>query len=273
MIAVFALGNQWANGQFVERVYSVATAKINEPLRIALLTDLHQTRYGEKSERLIAALEKSSPDLIVFGGDMTDMRADLAVFRNLLDQLGKRFPLVFAAGNHEVWTEQLLEIKQMVKAHGGTVLDGVCEDLEFRNQKITVCGLDDPAVGSQRYMTQLEKVFSSEREPQAFSLMISHRPEWRRIEPFVEKGFDLILSGHAHGGQIRIPGLLNGIFAPGQGFFPKISGGEYHHQQTVQIVSRGLTRDSFGFPRIFNQPELVLIDLIPQPNQEQRQNC
>ncbi len=266
VIASLAIGNQWVNDQFIERVYSVSTTKISQPVRIALLTDLHQTRYGERSERLVAAIERSAPDLVVFGGDMTDLRAEPVVFRNLLDQLGERYPLAFVAGNHEVWTEQLVEIKEMVKAHGGMVLDGVCVNLELREQRMTLCGLDDPVAGSQRYKTQLEKVFSSERSPEVFSLMISHRPEWRRIKLFVEAGFDLILSGHTHGGQIRIPGLLNGLFAPNQGLFPKISGGEYFHQQTVQIVSRGLTRDSFGFPRIFNQPELVIIDLKPQKN-------
>jgi predicted MPP superfamily phosphohydrolase len=266
VIASLAIGNQWVNDQFIERVYSVSTTKISQPVRIALLTDLHQTRYGERSERLVAAIERSAPDLVVFGGDMTDLRADPVVFRNLLDQLGERFPLAFVAGNHEVWTEQLVEIKEMVKAHSGIVLDGVCVDLELREQRMTLCGLDDPVVGLQRYKTQLEKVLSSERSPEDFSLMISHRPEWRRIKLFVEAGFDLILSGHTHGGQIRIPGLLNGLFAPNQGLSPKISGGEYFHQQTVQIVSRGLTRDSFGFPRIFNQPELVIIDLKPQEN-------
>lgn len=264
VIASLAIGNQWVNDQFIERAYSVSTTKISQSLRIALLTDLHQTRYGERSERLIDVLERLSPDLVVFGGDMTDMRADLAIFCNLLDQLGGRFPLAFVAGNHEVWTEQLVEIKEMVKAHGGMVLDGVCVDLELREQKMTLCGLDDPVVNLQRYKSQLEKVLSRERSPEDFSLMLSHRPEWHRIKLFVDAGFDLILSGHTHGGQIRIPGLLNGLFAPNQGFFPKISGGEYFHQQTVQIVSRGLTRDSFGFPRIFNRPELVIIDLKPQ---------
>ena len=92
--------------------------------------------------------------------------------------------------------------------------------------------------------------------------MLAHRPE--RIKDYLAYGFDLILSGHAHGGQWRIPGLLNGLLAPNQGLFPQYAGGRYDWEGTVFLVSRGLARESTRVPRIFNPPELVAVDLVPE---------
>ena len=95
-----------------------------------------------------------------------------------------------------------------------------------------------------------------------FSVLLAHRPE--RIEDYLQYPFDLIVSGHAHGGQWRIPGILNGLLAPNQGFFPPYAGGQYDFADTTLIVSRGLARESTRIPRIFNRPELVVIDLVPE---------
>jgi len=94
-----------------------------------------------------------------------------------------------------------------------------------------------------------------------FTLLLSHRPE--RIEDYLGYPFDLILSGHAHGGQWRLPGIVNGLYAPNQGLFPKYAGGRYDFEDTAFLVSRGLARESTKIPRVFNRPELVVVDLIP----------
>ena len=93
-----------------------------------------------------------------------------------------------------------------------------------------------------------------------YTILLSHRPEF--FELYAAQGFDLALCGHAHGGQFRIPGILNGLYAPNQGFFPKYAGGEYHKKRTVMIVSRGLARESTRVPRFYNRPELVIIDIV-----------
>lgn len=94
-----------------------------------------------------------------------------------------------------------------------------------------------------------------------FTLLLAHRPEY--IDHYLDYNFDLILSGHAHGGQWRLPGIINGLYAPNQGLFPKYAGGQYNINGTVFIVSRGLSRESTRIPRIFNRPELVIIDIVP----------
>ncbi|MDO4733224.1 MAG: metallophosphoesterase, partial [Bacillota bacterium] len=91
------------------------------------------------------------------------------------------------------------------------------------------------------------------------SILLSHRPECTAF--YESSGFDLELSGHAHGGQLRIPGLLNGLYAPNQGFFPKYAGGLYQLGKTSLLVSRGLCKSRL--PRVFNRPELAIIELLP----------
>ncbi|MBQ4118259.1 MAG: metallophosphoesterase, partial [Oscillospiraceae bacterium] len=95
---------------------------------------------------------------------------------------------------------------------------------------------------------------------ESFNVLLVHRPEY--IEQYAKLGFDLVLCGHAHGGQWRIPGVLNGIYAPGQGVFPKYAGGIYEVNGTTLVVSRGLAKESTPIPRVFNRPELVIIDII-----------
>ena len=95
---------------------------------------------------------------------------------------------------------------------------------------------------------------------ESFNLLLIHAPD--NFEDYARLGFDLVLCGHTHGGQWRIPGLLNGIYAPGQGLFPKYAGGLYEKDGTTMIVSRGLAKESTYIPRIFNRPELVIIDIV-----------
>ena len=94
-------------------------------------------------------------------------------------------------------------------------------------------------------------------------LLIAHFPE--QIDEYLKGNFDIVLSGHAHGGQWRIPGLIDGVYAPGQGLFPKYTSGVYMHGDTAHIVSRGLWKPStlIAVPRVFNRPELVIIDIKP----------
>ena len=101
------------------------------------------------------------------------------------------------------------------------------------------------------------------QDGEAFSILLTHRPE--RVEDYVGRGFDLVLAGHAHGGQWRLPGLINGLIAPNQGLFPRYAGGRYALDgDTTMIVSRGLARESTRIPRLFNRPELVVVDILPE---------
>ena len=106
----------------------------------------------------------------------------------------------------------------------------------------------------------IEQVKENFHFEESFNILLIHRPE--NFEHYADLGFDLVLAGHAHGGQWRIPGLLNGLYCPGEGLFPKYAGGLYQIDGTTMIVSRGLAKESNFVPRIFNRPELVIIDIV-----------
>jgi predicted MPP superfamily phosphohydrolase len=139
-------------------------------------------------------------------------------------------------------------------------LEGDRRVVEVRGQRINICGIDDPSIGRFNFDRQLENAFDSV-DSNLYTILLSHRPE--RFQQLSEYECDLILSGHAHGGQWRIPFILDGLIAPNQGIFPKYTSGTHTLNDTKMIVSRGLARESTRIPRVFNPPELVVIDIVP----------
>ena len=127
---------------------------------------------------------------------------------------------------------------------------------------LRICGVDDPSAfaGESGWLEQFRACQALTGDSR-YTVLLSHRPE--RGEDYQGKGFDLVLAGHAHGGQWRIPGVLNGLLAPDQGLLPAYAGGLYALEDTTLVVSRGLARESTRVPRLFNPPELVILDVIP----------
>ena len=140
------------------------------------------------------------------------------------------------------------------------MLEGACVPVAVDGQTIQLCGVDDPAAGEAVWRAQLARA-AAQADPDLFTILLTHRPE--RVEAYRGRGFDLILAGHAHGGQWRLPGVVNGLLAPDQGLFPPYAGGRYELEGGTLIVSRGLARESTRVPRVFNRPELVIIDVTP----------
>lgn len=244
--------------------YVLESEKIARPVRIALITDLHSCYYGDGQSRLIEAVNKQQPDIILLGGDICDDRIPNDNTEALLKGIAGEYPCFYVTGNHEYWSDDINSILDLFRSYDVTILDGDSVTLEVNGQKINLCGISDPDMeaytdSSVSWEQQLENV-SETYANGYYTILLSHRPE--RIGSYQNRGFDLVLSGHAHGGQWRIPGILNGLFAPDQGLFPKYAGGKYLFGDTTMIVSRGLARESTPVPRIFNRPELVVIDLL-----------
>ena len=186
---------------------------------------------------------------------MEEWRALLTVKR-----LADRWPVYYASGNHEYRTGRLAEVKKLLTACGAVVLDGRCVRMAARGQMVQIGGIDDPETGEENWQTQLSAA-SGGLDGSHFSILLTHRPE--RVADYAGSGFDLVLAGHAHGGQWRLPGLINGVLAPNQGLFPVYAGGRYELGNATLIVSRGLARESTRIPRLFNRPELVVVDVRP----------
>ncbi len=243
--------------------YTVRSGKISTGFRLLHLSDLHSSSYGEREENLIGQIDSLCPDAVMLTGDIADNRVPNGNAYALAAYIGKKYRCFYVEGNHEVYTGRAAEIKARFRSYGFTVLEGGKSRLAVGKELITVCGIDDPYglpdAKGRMWEEQLSdcSAFSGN---DSFSILLTHRPE--PVDFYKETGFDLILAGHAHGGQVILPGILNGLYAPHQGWFPKYAGGRYDLGGKTMIVSRGLSK--YVKPRIFNRPELVLIRVIPE---------
>ncbi|MGE5578764.1 MAG: metallophosphoesterase [Bacillota bacterium] len=177
--------------------------------------------------------------------------------------MSAKYPCYYVSGNHEIWSDKADDFKDILASYGVSVLEGTAETLEVGGEKIRISGIDDPETDrypsrSAPYATQIRRL-SVSTDNEVFTVLLSHRPE--RINELLPLRPDLVLSGHAHGGQWRLPVIMeNGLLAPNQGLFPEYTSGQYVFEETALIVSRGLARESTRIiPRIFNNPELVII--------------
>lgn len=247
------------------RRYEIITDKTAESVRIALVTDLHSCRYGKEEKELIWAIDSQHPDVVLLGGDICDDKISDDNVEFLLRGIADRYLCYYVTGNHEYWSGRIDDMLELFRSYGVTVLDGSCDTPEINGQQLVICGITDP--DAMRYTTdgmdsksQLDAIAET-IDDDHYTILLTHRPEL--IELYRQYPFDLILSGHAHGGQWRLPGVVNGLFAPDQGFLPEYAGGVYKLPDTTMIVSRGLARESIPVPRIFNRPELVIVTLTP----------
>lgn len=253
VLAVIAL-----DPRMTVRRYSVESEKVNAPVRMAVLADFHGCNYGEGAERLISAVEAEAPDAVLLVGDIFDDVLPWDDSETLVRTLAAQYPCFYVTGNHEYWSGKVDEICRIIESTGAVVLNAGSAVITINGQSINLCGIPDPydLISTE---TALQCAVS-DIDSDAFTILLAHRPEL--IGKYAATGdFDLVVSGHAHGGQVRIPGILNGLFAPNQGFFPEYAGGQYQVEGTTLIVSRGLARESTRLPRIFNRPELVVVEI------------
>ena len=218
--------------------------------RIAHISDLHSAEMGQGNEYLIAMLRQAKPDIIAITGDLMDCKdTDPTVAFNLCAEAVKIAPVYYVTGNHEARFEPgfFETVMQGLRAVGVRVMEDEEEILTRGDDAISVVGHkwgDTDQIGE---ISDFE----------GFTVLLSHHPE--NIDDYVAGGYDLALSGHAHGGQFRLP-WIGGLFAPGQGLFPKYDSGLYRVEDTQMIVSRGIGNS--GFPlRFNNRPEVILIIL------------
>ena len=256
LAAVIVLAVIGLDQRMVVRQYAMETDKVSKPVRLAVVTDYHGCDYGEQ---LIPAVDALQPDAVLLVGDIFDDVMPWERSEKLVQGLAAKYPCYYVTGNHEYWSGKVEEICRIIADAGVTVLDQDCAELTVNGQHINLCGVPDPYANVDTE-TALRRA-AADIWQEGFTILLAHRPEL--IDKYAAVGaFDLVLSGHAHGGQVRIPLLVNGLFAPNQGWFPKYAGGLYEVDGMTMIVSRGLSNQrQMGVPRIFNRPEIVLIEL------------
>lgn len=230
--------------------------------RILVLSDLHNAEFGPDNAHLLAQIAAAKPDLVAITGDLINKyHLELDVIRRLLPPLTSISPVVFVSGNHEEWMEQRADLEEILRAGGVTLLDESELRLGGTGSSVLLMGTRDPNFygrhrGMPAFARRLQTRTRMARED-ALIILLSHRCEL--LDVYAAADVDLVLAGHAHGGQVRLPGLP-GLFAPYQGFFPRYTAGVYRQAGTTMIVSRGLANNSFP-PRLFNPPELLLVTL------------
>ncbi len=251
------------------RKYEIKSEKAPEgaSVRIAVIADLHSHIYGEDQQPLLDMIRAQQPDIIALVGDIVDDHEPQAGAKLFLQDIAKIAPEYYVSGNHEYWSGECENIKRMISSYGITVLSNERKYVTVNGVRLCICGIDDPEVF--RYSEDAEVLKYKDEEGllslfsdiggDTFNILLAHRPEL--IDEYKEYDFDLVLSGHTHGGQVRIPLFSNGLFAPSQGWFPKYPGGRYDFGSQTMIVSRGLSFNA-RVPRIFNPPEVVVVDII-----------
>ncbi|MCR5824606.1 MAG: metallophosphoesterase [Lachnospiraceae bacterium] len=266
MLAMLSvLWTVWGNVTVGVTRYSITSERLPtafEGYKIVVISDLHNAQFGNDNSRIIQIVKKEQPDLIAITGDLVDSnRTDVQVAVATVRELQSIAPCCFVTGNHEGWIgTQYPELEEKLLAENVHILHDRCISIERDGQKIQLAGLDDPDFTERSNLdvyrsiqTMLKQMLVSED----YSILLSHRPEL--FEVYVEAGVDLVLSGHAHGGQIRLP-FVGGIVAPDQGLFPKYDAGIYTRNGTKMIVSRGIGNSIIPI-RINNRPEIVVVEL------------
>lgn len=257
----------WSNEHISVEKYSVEFERLPEEFdgfKIAQVSDLHNATLGKEHSRLIKAIKKSSPDIIVLTGDMIDSYStDIENSIDFIKQAVDIAPCYYVPGNHEArLTNEYPVFAEKISALGVKILENAETFIEKENgSKIQIAGVIDPMFVPHCDVSHFEGIMKGYLDEisdyDGFTLLLAHRPEILKV--YAEKGVDLVLSGHTHGGQVRIP-FIGAIYCPNQGIFPEYSDGFYSLDDTVMFISRGMGSSSFPV-RIFNPPQLVIITL------------
>ena len=237
-------------------------------MRLVVVSDLHNTIYPGGQQALAGVILGEKPDAVLVTGDFFDEHGDARGARLLAGALKGRVACYYAPGNHEYRAPQPEATFRQLGDLGCVVLRNRAALVRLGHANVVLAGLDDPERAKIDKGYDWEAALAHLGEEVAglpgYRILLAHRPD--AIDEYRQMDFDLILSGHAHGGQWRIPGWINGVYAPGQGLFPRYAGGLYLMDDLAFIVSRGLSNNTW-VPRIFNPPELVVIELTGKGRQ------
>ena len=256
----------WGNTALELNTYTISSDRLPgafDGYRIAHVSDLHNAEMGKDNEKLLDMLRETEPDIIAITGDIIDSRnTDIDVALQFTKAAMEIAPCYYVTGNHEARVSEYDELKEGLIEQGVALLDDERIELELSGETIVLLGVNDPSFQTDYLFGDSETVMQSKlqeiiNEEDTYTILLSHRPELFKV--YTESKVNLVLSGHAHGGQFRIP-FMGGLVAPNQGLFPKYDAGLYTEENTNMIVSRGIGNSILPF-RFNNRPEVILIDL------------
>lgn len=251
----------WDNIRLETVHYEIKAKNIPEAFegfKILQVSDLHNNLFGENQHRLIEAIKKENPDMIAITGDLIDSEKTDNSYMFIKEAV-KIAPCYYVNGNHEKWTGMYeSQIKPALEGYGVNVLDDETAYIIRGEERLPIFGLSDYAEGWHIAFLVMHGRFKED----GFAVVLSHRPE--HFEVYADLNVPLVLTGHAHGGQFRIPFTHQGLYAPNQGVFPKYTEGVYRKNNTQMVVSRGLGNNVWPIPRVNNCYQLVSITLYKE---------
>lgn len=254
ILLVLAVWVIWANTAIEVNEWTIENPGIPDGFdgfRIAQVSDLHNAEFGEGNGRLLELLSDTEPDIIVITGDLIDSRStDVEVALAFAEAAVEIAPCYYVSGNHESRVPEWETLRSGLAEAGVTVLEDEKLVLERSGDAVTLVGMSDPDF-RMPFADDLRTLMSGE---EGYTILLSHRPESFGL--YVHCGADLVFSGHAHGGQVRLP-FIGGLVAPHQGFFPEYDSGLYQQDDTSMLVSRGLGNSIIPL-RINNRPEIIV---------------
>ena len=278
-VATLVLYGLWSSKYMLTvTLYQLTTEKLTAPIRVVQLTDLHNSEFGEANTRLVDLVTQQRPDLILMTGDMLNGREDeTEIAASLVRRLTEVAPVYFSYGNHEVTHERMFgrDLTALFEEAGATVLDRTYEDVTVNGQTIRLGGIYGYCLPEKYYYSGEARYWECEflkefQNTEDYTLLLAHLPTcWIRNDNLDIWKIDFVVSGHEHGGQIRLP-WIGGLYAPDQGFFPGRSSGVYLSEdgKKAMVLSRGLG-SGVGVPRFNNVPEIVVVDILPQRAMEE----
>ena len=256
----------WGNTALEINEYEILSDQIPkgfDGFRIAQISDLHNDEFGEGNEELIEQLSLSRPDIIVITGDLIDSRhTDVDIALVFARRAMKIAPVYYVSGNHESRVDEYDNLKAGLAEAGVVILENRKVQITRDGACITLMGIGDPSFRNKGLFKDGASASASalsalQNESDSYTVLLAHRPEL--FHTYVDAGANLVFSGHAHGGQFRLP-FIGGLFAPHQGFFPKFDAGLFSEGSTSMIVSRGLGKSIIPL-RFNNRPEIVVAEL------------
>ncbi len=273
-VIVCLIVSAWDCSRFVTVEYEVSSDKIVKPCKLVLLADLHNKSYGKNHEKLLQAIDAISPDAVLTAGDMLTTSHSSAAYQpalSLMRQLAARYPIYYGMGNHE-------QFLKLYPEQYGTAYDDytagladagisplINENTYLPEYRIAICGSQIDKCYYKKFKKHpmekeyLQKILGQPREG-VYQILIAHNPQY--FEEYAEWGADLVVSGHVHGGIMRLP-VLGGVLSPNMTLFPKYDGGMFRKGKAVMILSRGLSTHTIPV-RVFNPGELVVINILPK---------
>lgn len=228
--------------------------------KIVHLSDLHNKSFGENQRELIVKISHIKPDLIVITGDIIDSRRyDEKPSIELIKGISAIAPVYYVTGNHEIRSGKFPLLEKQLKSAGAVVLRNESEIIKKGKDEVLIAGIDDPFSNQKKESAlvdyEINKAIGNKENK--YKILLSHRPE--KFQVYTKNNIDLTFSGHAHGGQVRLP-FIGGIIAPNQGWFPKYTSGKHEKGKSTMIISRGLG-NSLAPIRVFNRPEIISVVL------------